>query len=84
MDSIRCLIWLAVFPVLVSYLTHVDTKKCSILQIKAVVLNTVPAYLEVILLLKKKLHVTDLSVVLNRFSVLMASEHMFCNTVPVF
>lgn len=68
---------------LVSYLTHVDIKECSILQIKAVLLNTVSAYLDIILLLKKKLQVTNLLVILNRLSELMASDNIFCNTVNI-
>lgn len=66
---------------LVSYLTNIDTKECTILPIEPALLNTVPAYFEVILLLKKKMQVTNLLVVLNRFSELMASDNMFCNTV---
>lgn len=61
----------------VSYLTYVDIKEfCSILQIKAVLLNTVSADLDVILLLKKKLQVTNLLVILNRLSEVMASDNI--------
>lgn len=61
---------------LVSYLTYVDIKECSILQIKSVLLNTVSADLDVILLLKKKLQVTNLLVILNRLSEVMASDNI--------
>lgn len=61
---------------LVSYLTYVDIKECSILQIKAVLLNTVSADLDVILLLKKKLQVTNLLVILNRLSEVMDSDNI--------
>lgn len=45
--------WLAVFLMPLSYLTSVHTKECSILKIIVVVLNVLPAFLGVILLLKK-------------------------------
>lgn len=53
MDIVRCFIWLAVFLMPLSYLTSVHTKECSILKIEVVVLNVLPAFLGLILLLKK-------------------------------
>lgn len=53
MGIVRCFIWLAVFLMPLSYLTSVHTKECSILKIEVVVLNVLPAFLGLILLLKK-------------------------------
>lgn len=48
------------FLMFVSYLTYVDTKEHSVLKIKAVLLNMLPACLEVILLFLKKLQFRSL------------------------